>query len=193
VNGPAASQGPTPAGDGDNTSDAIADELVARAIESVLEAVPSGGEEPVPEALARYQPWADTATPSAKNKRPLQALLDELTARVEAEPEARATTPSGKPPMLTFFDRFGSPRREGEGRSSRARRRRSRGRGGAAGAPGSTALEARSQPDVPAAPPQMPQAPPATLGDRASERSSRRRRRRRGRSGGRGAESAGSG
>ena len=182
MNGPGASQGPVPPEDADSLADAVADELVARAIESVLEAVPAAGEEPVSEAFARYQPWADTATPSAKNKRPLQALLDELTARVEAEPDARAAAPPGKPPMLTFFDRFGSPRREGEGRSSRARRRRSRGRGGAAAAPGSAALEARSQAAAPAAAsPQPPQAPPATMGDRLSERSSRRRRRRRGR------------
>lgn len=191
MNGPVTNDGSTP--EGDTTTNADADELVARAIESVLEAVPTSGEEPVPDALARYQPWADTAIPSAKNKRPLQALLDELTARVEAEPEARATVPAGKPPMLTFFDRFGSPRREGEGRTSRARRRRSRARGGGAAAPGSTAGEARSQPARPPATAQQPpaQRPQAATTDRPSEKTSRRRRRRRGRGGGRGGATGG--
>ena len=191
MNGPAMSQGPTPAPDSDSTADTDADQLVARAIESVLEAVPATAEEPVPDALARYQPWADTATPSAKNKRPLQALLDELTARVEAEPDARAAAPAGKPPMLTFFDRFGSPRREGEGRGSRARRRRSRGRAGSAAVSGSTGVEARSQPTGPAVtPPQTPAQRP-TEGERPAERGSRRRRRRRGRGSGHGGTTGG--
>jgi Mg-chelatase subunit ChlD len=192
VNGEVISQGSMPAGESDSSTDAAADELVARAIESVLEAVPAGGEEPLPEALARYQPWADTATPSAKNKRPLQALLDELTARVEAEPDARAAAPTGKPPMLTFFDRFGSPRREGEGRSSRARRRRNRGRGAAAGVPGSPAVQARNQPAAPAASGPQPPQGPMPAGERTPDKGSRRRRRRRGR-GGRGGENATSG
>jgi hypothetical protein len=159
-----------------------ADEFVARAIESVLEAMPSSGEEPLPEALARYQPWADTATPVGKNKRPLQALLDELTARVEAEPDARAAAPAGRPPMLTFFDRFGSPRREGEGRATRARRRRGRGRQG--GATDAAAVQASSSPpNAPRGTTRPPsQSAPAT-GDRP-ERGARRRRRRRGRGGG---------
>jgi hypothetical protein len=162
-----------------------ADELVARAIESVLEAMPVTAEEPAPEALARYQPWADTATPGAKNKRPLQALLDELAARVEAEPGVRAAAPAGKPPMLTYFDRFGSPRREGEARPSRARRRRRR--GGPAAAPGEVA--AAAAPPAPAGSGATPGQVDAPPGER-SEKSAQRRRRRRGR--GRGGGGSGS-
>ncbi|HEY6378957.1 MAG TPA: hypothetical protein VI316_07235 [Candidatus Dormibacteraeota bacterium] len=160
-----------------------ADELVARAIESVLEAVPVTPEEPAPEALARYQPWADTATPGGKNKRPLQALLDELAARVEAEPGARAAAPAGKPPMLAFFDRFGSPRREGEARPSRARRRRRR---GGQGTP-TGEVAAATAPGTPPAPGSAATRGPADTppGERPGKSAQRRRRRRgRGRGGG---------
>ncbi len=159
---------PPPAPHGPDEADA--DELVARAIESVLEAVPVAEEAPVPDALAKYQPWADTATPASKNKRPLAELLAEIKARVAAEPDAIAAAPSGKPPMRAFFDRFGSPRREGEGRSGRGRRRRGKGR--AEGTPATTVAAPVQRPPVADA-----ASPPAGAG-------ARRRRRRRGRGGG---------
>src|SRR5207302_4406339 len=78
------------------------DSLVERAIESVLEQVPDvPGEEP--EANAKYQPWADTAAPPGKNKRPLEELLAEYATRVAADPDARAGHPQAKPPGLAFF------------------------------------------------------------------------------------------
>jgi hypothetical protein len=115
------------------------DRLVARAIKSVLDQVP-GSADTVPEgAAAKLQPWAETAAPVGRNKRPLDELLLELEARVAADPQARATLPRTRHPALVFFDRFGrggrgpAPDASGtasEGGGSRRRRRR---RGGGAG------------------------------------------------------------
>jgi hypothetical protein len=128
-----------------------ADRLVARAIESVLDQVPGGVDTTVPEpGSAKLQPWAETAAPVGRNKRPLDELLAELEQRVAADPQARATLPRTRHPALAFFDRFGrqpgqpatgSP--AGDGGSRRRRRRRGGGQGGqptdtvaaAAGAP----------------------------------------------------------
>jgi hypothetical protein len=128
-----------------------ADRLVARAIESVLDQVPGSVDTTMPEpGSAKLQPWAETAAPVGRNKRPLEELLAELEQRVAADPRARATLPRTRHPALAFFDRFGrqpgqpatgSP--AGEGGSKRRRRRRGGGQGGqpaetvaaAAGAP----------------------------------------------------------
>ncbi len=116
-----------------------ADRLVARAIESVLDQVPGSIDTSVPEGGAtKLQPWAETAAPVGRNKRPLEELLVELEERVAADPDAHATLPRTRHPALAFFDRFG---RVAEGRPQRAagsgegtgrRRRRRRGGGQAA-------------------------------------------------------------
>jgi hypothetical protein len=113
--------------------------MVARAIESVLDQVPGSIDTSVPEAGAtKLQPWAETAAPVGRNKRPLEDLLVELEARVTADPDAKATLPRTRHPALAFFDRFGRP---GEPRTDRGaeggqapgrRRRRRRGAGGPA-------------------------------------------------------------
>jgi hypothetical protein len=116
-----------------------ADRLVARAIESVLDQVPGSIDSAVPEAgTAKLQPWAETAAPLGRNKRPLDELLVELGERVAADPDARATLPRTRHPALAFFDRFGRggrgqpgadpgpPAEQGGGR--RRRRRRGGGR-----------------------------------------------------------------
>ena len=55
-----------------------ADRLVARAIESVLEQVPGSIDSAIPEAgSSKLQPWAETAGPLGRNKRPLEELLVE--------------------------------------------------------------------------------------------------------------------
>jgi hypothetical protein len=119
--------------------------LVELAIESVLEQVPEVAAEG-PEAGGKYQPWADTAAPPAKNKRPLDELLESYRARVAEAPDARAGRPQAKHPAAAFFDRFGPPRRSGQGeakpspdaRRGRSRRRRQRrGRRGGRGEGGS--------------------------------------------------------
>ncbi len=85
-----------------------ADRLVARAIESVLDQVPGSIDSAGPEAgTAKLQPWAETAAPLGRNKRPLDELLVELGERVAADPDARATLPRTRHPALAFFDRFG--------------------------------------------------------------------------------------
>jgi hypothetical protein len=112
-----------------------ADRLVARAIESVLDQVPGSLDTSLPEGgVAKLQPWAETAAPVGRNKRPLDELLGELEARVSAAPDARATLPRTRHPALTFFDRFGRGGRgqaapdgtadAGDGGSRRRRRRR---------------------------------------------------------------------
>ena len=186
-----------------------ADSLVAKAIESVLEAVPAADAEEPPEGIAKYQPWADTAAAPGRNKRPLQSLLDELSERVAAEPEARAAVPSAKPPALAFFDRFGSRRSGAEsepapggGRSRRGRGGRRRGGGTAnEGATQQPSRQGESKPRQPRgggrgsrgpargggpAPGQVQGAqPPAATGEAAAAGRKRRRRRGgRGRSGG---------
>ena len=84
------------------------DGLVARAIESVLDQVPGSIDTSVPEGgTAKLQPWAETAAPVGRNKRPLEELLGELAERVAADPQARATLPRTRHPALAFFDRFG--------------------------------------------------------------------------------------
>jgi hypothetical protein len=102
--------------------------LVELAIESVLEQVPEVAEDPEQEGRAKYQPWADTAAPPAKNKRPLEELLDSYRARVAASPGAHAGHPAGKPPAVAFFDRFGQPRQPAQPGEKGESRRRSRGR-----------------------------------------------------------------
>ncbi|MGH7721570.1 MAG: hypothetical protein ACRENL_01875 [Candidatus Dormibacteria bacterium] len=116
-----------------------ADRMVARAIESVLDQVPATVDTSVPEAgAAKLQPWAETAAPMGRNKRPLEELLAELTQRVAADPQARATLPRTRHPALAFFDRFGrtaTPAGPGEGAGRRRRRRRGGGGAGQAGPP----------------------------------------------------------
>lgn len=127
-----------------------ADRMVARAIESVLEQVPGSIDSAVPEAgTAKLQPWAETAAPVGRNKRPLEELLVELGERVAADPDARATLPRTRHPALAFFDRFGRGGRGQPGgdtapagtETGGRRRRRRRGGGGLGGqaAPASAA------------------------------------------------------
>jgi hypothetical protein len=146
------------------------DRLIARAIESVLDQVPGSIDTTVPEGgAAKLQPWAETAAPVGRYKRPLEELLVELEERVAADPEARATLPRTRHPALAFFDRFGRvtegrPERGGApGEGSGRRRRRRRGGGGQVAQPASAAT-------APAAP--------------AEGRPPGGRRRRRGRGGG---------
>ncbi len=133
------------------------DRLIARAIESVLDQVPGSIDTSVPEegSAAKLQPWAETAAPVGRNKRPLEELLAELEQRVAADPQAQATLPRTRHPALAFFDRFGrvpqgrpdggAPAGDGTGR----RRRRRRGGGGApvAQPAGAAPVPAPSQPE----------------------------------------------
>ena len=64
------------------------DDVVARAIKELIDSVPGEEEAPAPEAeTSTVQPWAETASPSASDKRPLEALLGEYAARVAAARE----------------------------------------------------------------------------------------------------------
>jgi hypothetical protein len=112
------------------------DDLVARAIRELTHAVPGDAEDvPGPAESPTSQPWAETASPSTKNKRPLEALLAEYTARVEQAPDARAVLPADPHPSTTFYDRFGRGSAKAEEGQRRRKRRRfgsRRGRGGTA-------------------------------------------------------------
>jgi hypothetical protein len=145
------------------------DGLVARAIESVLDQVPGSIDSTLPEGgAAKLQPWAETAAPVGRNKRPLEELLAELEERVAADPGARATLPRTRHPALAFFDRFGrvaEARPEGSGQAAEGSSRRRRRRRGGAG---------QAQPAAAAA------APAGSTADRPQGG----RRRRRGRGGG---------
>ncbi len=100
-----------------------ADDGVARAIKELIDSVPGEEEAPPPEAeTSTAQPWAATASPSANTTRPLELLLSEYTARVEAAPGATARLPTEAHPSKTFYDRFA--RSSAPGGAGRRRRRR---------------------------------------------------------------------
>jgi hypothetical protein len=103
------------------------DDVVARAIKELIDSVPGEEEAPPPEAeTSTAQPWAETASPSASDKRPLEALLGEYAARVQAAPGATARLSTEAHPSKTFYDRFA--RSAAPGGSGRRRRRRVSGR-----------------------------------------------------------------
>jgi len=115
---------------------ADAEELIERAIDSVLEQVPEVVDEE-PEGAAKLQPWAETAAPPSKNKRPLAELLEQYAARVRAEPDAVAGRPRGQHPVAAFFARFtpssvrgGAGGGDAGGGGRKRRGRRGRGAGG---------------------------------------------------------------
>jgi hypothetical protein len=102
---------------------AASDDVVARAIRQLIDSVPGAEEAPSPDPEASTaQPWAETASPSASDKRPLEALLAEYAARVEAAPGATARLPGEPHPSQAFYDRFArSSERAGSGRRRRRR------------------------------------------------------------------------
>jgi hypothetical protein len=115
------------------------DQMIARALESVLEAIPDvpGGAIESPEANPTSQPWAETAAPPGRNKRPLEDLLAEYAARVAAAPAARAGHPAEPHPAVAYLEHLhgGDPRsstgkRPGKRRWHGRHRRRGRRGGG---------------------------------------------------------------
>jgi hypothetical protein len=127
------SGGASPNGD-TPTSDGSSHEMVARAIQDLIDSIPGAEDQaPAPDTPATSQPWAETASPSAKSKRPLDAILAEYAQRVAASPDARARTPDERHPGLAFYDRFGRSVRNAEGRRRRRRRTSTRKRRGGAG------------------------------------------------------------
>src|SRR5580704_18641146 len=85
-----------------------ADRLIARAIESVLDAVPEipGGDMIGPDASPKSQPWAETAAPPASDKRPLETVVAEYEARVAAAPGARAAHPNEPHPGEAYLEKL---------------------------------------------------------------------------------------
>ena len=117
-----------------------ADRLIARAIERVLDTVPDlpGGDVAAPDTGPKAQPWAETAAPPGRNKRPLEELLAEYAARVEAAPGAIAGQPRQEHPAAAYLERLssggGQPgTRRGKRRWRGGRRRRGGGRKGGGG------------------------------------------------------------
>jgi len=116
-------------GNGEGTSE----ELVARAIRALTHSLPGTEETGPPPEATTSQPWAETASPSSKNKRPLDTVLAELAAQVEASPQARAKLPNDPHPSVTFYDRFGRAPAGGDARRRRRRRVAARRRRGGPG------------------------------------------------------------
>jgi hypothetical protein len=116
-----------------------ADRLIARAIESVLDAVPEipGTDLIAAEASPKAQPWAETAAPPASDKRPLETVLAEYEARVAATPGARAGHPNEPHPGQSYLEKLSpAPRSTGSKRPRRrwqGGRKRRGGRGGRGG------------------------------------------------------------
>jgi hypothetical protein len=115
-----------------------ADRLIARAIESVLDAVPEipGGDMLAAETSPKSQPWAETAAPPASDKRPLEAVLAEYEARVASAPGARAGHPNEPHPGDAYLEKL-SPAPRSTGKRPKRRwqggRKRRGGRGGRGG------------------------------------------------------------
>lgn len=119
------------------------DRLIARAIESVLDSVPdvSGAETFGADASPKSQPWAETAAPAGRNKRPLEDLLAEYAARVAAAPDARVDAPQDRSPGEAYLERLaggGGSRRGGKRRYRGGRRRRGGRKSGGSGTGGGT-------------------------------------------------------
>jgi hypothetical protein len=114
-------------------SDPEARRLVARALESVLQAVPElpGGDVVAVESAPTLQPWAETAEPAGTNKRSLAELIAEMEARVAAAPGARAGTPGEPHPADAYLDSLAAPAQTAGKRSGKRRwHGRARRRGG---------------------------------------------------------------
>ncbi|MGI8847655.1 MAG: hypothetical protein ACR2GX_05225 [Candidatus Dormibacteria bacterium] len=109
------------------------EDLVARALRRFIHQLPGEDTKAGPETSPKMQPWAETASPTATGKRPLDELLKEFSARIAAHPDA-LVTPSGNSPQAAFFQRFSrqDPSAERTGSSGRRRRRRRDGPTGAA-------------------------------------------------------------
>jgi hypothetical protein len=118
---------------------AEADRLIARAIESVLDAVPEipGTDLIAAEASPKAQPWAETAAPSASDKRPLEAVIAEYEARVAASPGAKAGHPNEPSPGVAYLEKLSPAARTAAGKRPKRRwqggRKRRGGRGGRGG------------------------------------------------------------
>jgi hypothetical protein len=117
-----------------------ADRLIARAIESVLDAVPEipGTDLIAAEASPKAQPWAETAAPPASDKRPLDTVLAEYEARVAATPGARAAHPNEPSPGVAYLEKLSpAPKTAAAGKRPKRRwqggRKRRGGRGGRGG------------------------------------------------------------
>ena len=122
---------------------AEADALIARALESVLEAIPEplGSDALMVESSPKSQPWAETAAPPGRNKRPLAEVVAELAGGVAANPDARAQAPAEPRPGEAYLESLTPTTRSGAKSGARKRwrggkRRRGRGRRGGATAPG---------------------------------------------------------
>jgi uncharacterized membrane protein YgcG len=123
---------------------AEADRLIARAIESVLDAVPEipGTDLIAAEASPKAQPWAETAAPPG-DKRPLESVLAEYEARVAATPGARAAHPNEPSPGVAYLEKLSPAAKSGApaaGKRPKRRwqggRKRRGGRGGRGGGGG---------------------------------------------------------
>jgi hypothetical protein len=123
------------------------DQLIARALESVLEAVPEplGADLGAAEAGPKAQPWAETAAPPGRNKRPLEEVVAEFAARVAAAPDARAAHPAETHPAVAYLEGLAAvmgkatPKTPGRRRWHGGKRRRGRGRRGGGGGGGERA------------------------------------------------------
>jgi uncharacterized membrane protein YgcG len=126
-----------------------ADRLIARAIESVLDAVPEipGSDMLAAEASPKSQPWAETAAPPASDKRPLETVVAEFEARVAAAPNARAGHPNEPHPGAAYLEKLSPaprttakrPKRRWQGGRKRRGGRGGRGGGGGGGGGGTPA------------------------------------------------------
>jgi hypothetical protein len=112
-----------------------AEQLIQRALDSVLQTVPEipGGDVIPVESAPNVQPWAETAAPQGRNKRSLDELLEELRARVASAPSAIAGRPSEKHPGQAYLDSLAPAAAQPAKRSGQRRWRGRTRRGGGGG------------------------------------------------------------
>ena len=125
------------------------EDLVERAVKAFIQHGLTEPEAAVEDVSPKSQPWAETASPTGHNKRPLEELLAEIQAKVVASPNAVAHLPRATPPGEVVLDRFnqrpaGAPTSGGGARRKRRRGGRGNRRGGGGGGDGQRRPEGRS-------------------------------------------------
>jgi hypothetical protein len=169
------------------------DDVVARAVQSLLNQVPTTPDTAIPAtALQQRQPWADIAATPGTDKKSLEDLVAEYEAKIAESPGAEIPPSPFASPSVTYMERFSRPAQ----RPGKRRRRRKRGPGTGAGSerpvtaaggtegregrPGQRRRRGGRPPATAPATTATPGTPPSAAAGEPGATPRRRRRRRRG-------------
>jgi hypothetical protein len=105
-------------------NDTAEDNVVTRALRSVLDQVPTMPDTAIPETgNVRQQPWADVAAPSGTDKRSMEELVAEFEARIAQSPGTNIPANPGPSPSEAYFEHFTNAPEPARKRKRRRRRR----------------------------------------------------------------------